>query len=356
MKLIKRKDSPRAPYYARFQVRGRAYLWSTKTEEISLARKRAQVYMDAVKADAFHLISGMKARNGSITFKTLIEDYRTFPSPTAPTRRSNITGMRRLLSEFGFTEETSIDRLGAELALNWQKKGRAQNIPVTTINTVLRQARSLFSKVSMLLYKTKPSPDRVRELFSIPPLRETERRPELPALEADALVRRDIVAHPKLYRAYALAKWAGLRAGEIKAARKDWIEGNTIFVGGREFTAKSKRWRAVALAPEVVAILMGGEGESIVGEARKLVVDRTLIAFLQERGMPFRKPLHSLRRQFGSDIYNNQSPNAARIALGHADLSTTERFYARSSEANIAAPVAFTPLPAPPPPSPAPAA
>jgi integrase len=357
MKLIKRKDSPSAPYYARFQIRGRAYLWSTKTNEINLARKRAHVYHEAILSEAFHVVSGMKARNGSISFQCLMDDYRTFPEPADVSRAQNISALRRIVIESGLNLDTGIDRVGADLALNWQRKGKAQGVAVATINSILRSARSLFSKRSMLLYKTKPSPERVREFFSVPALREAEQRPQLPTEAADALVRADIVAYPEMYRAYALAKWGGLRSAEIIAARKDWIEGNTINVGGRptEFVTKSKRWRPVALAPEVVAILLGGEGEYIVGANRTAVVEDHLIAFLLARGMPAVKPLHSLRRQFGSDIYNNQSPNAARIALGHRDLTTTEKFYARTSKANIAAPVAFTPPPVPPPP-PAPVA
>lgn len=337
MKLFKRSPDRTAPYYARFQVRGKAYLWSTKTEDMALARKRAKEYHDAIVSESFHLVDGMKSRSGATTFDELMADYATFPSPEDHTRTINRSALVQVLKASGLNGADTIDRIGADLAINWQKYGRRSNVPVATINSVLRRARSLFSKGAMILYGAdRPSADRVRDLFTVPALREPERRPELPSPEADRKAHETLPATPDLWRAFLLARYGGLRAGEIMAARKDWIEGGVIYVGGREFVAKSRRWRPVALPPFVVDVLMASPVDYLVGEHPQQAVGRDLPAALQACGFPARKPTHSLRRLFGSTVYTQQGPRQARDALGHSTQAVTDKHYARSMDAPLA--------------------
>jgi len=173
----------------------------------------------------------------------------------------------------------------------------------------------------------------VKALFSIPMLKEPERRPELPGAEALAKVADGLKDMPDYYRAYALGRFGGLRAGEIKAARRDWLENNLLYVGGKDFTAKSKRWRVVELPAEVVALLHQSDDlVYLVGSRRAKVVDRELPKALQKMGFP-RKPIQSLRRLFGSLVFNEQGARQAKAALGHLNIATTEKYYLRSFDA-----------------------
>lgn len=342
MNLFKRNpENPSAPYYARFQVRGRPYLWSTKTSELFLAKKRAKDYRDAVIAGAYQLADAMKARGIGPTFGELIRHYANHPAPSARTRRDNIAALRRVLAAAGMTDNTPISQLGPQMGLDWQAKAVADGHPPATVNTVLRSARSLFSRHALLRYPASCKPDngRVRDLFMAPMLREPEKRPEIPSNEAVAAATADLPNHPDAYRAYLLARYAGLRAGEIKAAKKSWIENGVLYVGGREFVAKSRKWRPVALPEPVAAILLAAPTESLVGEFPKQTVNRVLPALLKGYGFPADKPLHSLRRLFGSIVYTEQGPRQARDALGHSTQAVTDRHYARSLDAP--APVAF---------------
>lgn len=344
MKLFKRLDSPEAPWYCHFQVRGRRYLWSTKTADAFLARKRARNYREAAIAENFGLVDGMKARGGAITFQKLIDAYLELPAPEAKTKAVNVSGLKRLLKANGMSVATTIDRLGVEMALKWQQVAKAEQVPVATINGILRRARSLFSRNCMLLYRVKPSEESVKGFFSVPALRAGERRIELPTAAADATAHAGLVGDPEkagMLRAYLMAKYAGMRAGEIKAARKDWIEGTTIYIGGREFTAKSKRWRPVALPEAVVPILLAGDGDYIVGDSRQHLVEHELPAYLRGCGFPKAKPLHSLRRQFGSAVFKAEGSLAARDALGHSSVAVGEAAYFKT--ANMAAPIAYAP-------------
>lgn len=338
MKLYKRREHRDAPYYCRFQCRNKEYEWSTKTNDLSLAGKRAKEYKNAIVAKQYHVAGAMMSRSGAATFGQLMDDYKTHPSPGESTKRLNVHRMKAVLLACRMGPESTIDRLGAEMAVAWQKAGVAAGKPPTTINAGLRAARSLFSKRAMILYSMahKPDPALVRDFFSVPMLRENENRFELPTAAADQLAHEKLPEEPALYRAFLLARYGGLRAGEIIAARKDWIEGTTIFVGGREFAAKSRRWRPVALPSSIIDTLLAGPGESIVGDDAFRLVERVLPGRLRDLGFPAKKPIHSLRRYAGSIVATTQSIRAAKDLLGHSSVAVTEKHYARSLDAPVA--------------------
>lgn len=336
-------DDKLAPWYVRFEVRGKPYQWSTKTNSVTLANKRGEAYRQAIVSGAYHLSDGMKARSGVATFDKIMADYLTFPAPAERTRRSNCSGLRAVLAASCLNVSDTIDKMCAGLAVNWQKHGRKTGMPVATINSTLRRARSMFSRRAILLYEAdnKPSADRVRDLFTVPALPEPEHRPELPAPDADAKAHIHLPAAPGLWRAFLLARYAGLRSREIINARKDWIEvqgdgSGILYVGGREFVAKSRKWRPVALQPVVVRDLLAGAGELLVGDHAQEAVSRRLPAALKALGFPAKKPLHSLRRLFGSIVYTTQGPRQARDALGHSTQAVTDKHYARSMDVPLA--------------------
>jgi integrase len=347
-RLLKRSESPGSPYYARFKVRKKAYLWSTKTNELHLARKRAKAYRDAIVAEQFGLADRMKATNGVATFGQLITAYLKLPTPAKRTRGMNVGAMRAIMGANGLTDSDTVDRMDAQCVARFQQRSLAATAnkasATVTCNSRVRCARSLFSKRALACYDPALNlPDEaVRSFFKVPFLREAESRPELPSAQADAKAHQELPGSPEHYRAFLLARYAGLRAGEIKAARRDWLDGRRLCIGGKaeEFSTKSRKWRVVELPENVAELLkLSDDPVFLVGPNRVTVVDRQLPDMLRELGMPKAKPLHSLRRLFGSIVYNTQSPRLDRDALGHRDLSTTEAAYCRSVD--IAAPVAF---------------
>jgi integrase len=346
MKPFKRSDTPGAFLYVRFEVKRKAYLWCTKTDNVALAKKRAAEYRAAVISEAFHLIDGMKSRSGAATFQQVIDDYKTFPAPEDKTRNMNCTALVQVLKAAGLKPSDTIDNTGAAMAIAWQKHGRKVDMPVATINRVLRAARSLFSKRAMMLYApgNKPHADRVRDLFTVPALREPETRPELPTPEADAAAHKGLQDRPECFRAYLLAKFGGLRSGEAAAAKKSWLEvkedgSGVLYVGGREFVAKSRKWRPVALAPEVVTALMASPVDSLVGQFPAKTLWR-MPTILRTYGFPAKKTYHSLRRLAGSIVYTTQGPRQARDFCGHSNQAVTDKHYARSMDVPVAIPYA----------------
>ena len=53
-----------------------------------------------------------------------------------------------------------------------------------------------------------------------------------------------------------------------------------------------------------------------------------LINWLREKGIDAQKPIHELRKEFGSSIVNEHGIDAASRALRHTDIAITARHYA----------------------------
>ena len=134
--------------------------------------------------------------------------------------------------------------------------------------------------------------------------------------------------HPWHYRAYLLARYGGCRAGEILHARRDWIDGNRLTIGDSLYTPKSGKRRTVTLPEQAVAVLLAGDDLYLAGPRRKEIVAWELNAMLKKAGFTDPKPLHSLRRLFGSLLFSHQSPAIAQAALGHSSLTVTQDHYA----------------------------
>jgi len=178
---------------------------------------------------------------------------------------------------------------------------------------------------------------------------------KLPNAPPQAVVQRAIDAAEGWLRvAVALAAWAGLRSGEVRAleVRDVDLPGRRLFVR-RAFSAdevttpKGRDERFVPLAPVLVAIL----GEAIAGKpptARVVIAGRgqppaanTLSGAwtdLQVRlGIEPRWHFHSLRHFFATTLLTGgANVEAVRRLLGHKDLAPTTR-YVHATEGDLVA-------------------
>lgn len=335
--LIKRAEGAMAPWYFRFECKGKAYCWSTKTDDKPLAKKRAKNYREQVMAGNFKLVDQMKSRQGGVTYKEVLAEYANHVRPSGTARKNNATAMLKILAASGLTDTAIIaDTCSPLLALKWQKHGLAAEIPATTINARLRQARSIFAKKTMIHYTLEMPKEAIRLFFEAPFLPEASIRPELPLPEADAKAHAELPALPEVWRAFLLARYGGLRSGEAIAANKNWIDAaGILWIGGipNGFITKSRKYRPVALPAQVIEILKAAPGDSLVGAHPKEVVKSTLIAKLHDCGFPAKKPMHALRRLWGSIVYTEQGPRQARDGLGHSTQAVTDKHYARSLDA-----------------------
>jgi integrase len=351
MKPFKRvpESDPRhkdANYYVQFQVAGKAYLFCTKiSDNAVVAVKRGKAYRDAIVAKAYGLADGMKQGGGAPLIEDLIAAYLALPAPPEPTRKANANALLAVLKVSGLNGKDRVARIDRSVIANYQthcmKQRPGDMSAVVTTNSICRKARSVFSKRALNYYHGTANqvPDEVaRAIFSVPLLRETTGDIELPSDEAQAKAAAELTGAYR--RVWILARFAGLRAGEIREARRSWLDGNilTVAPNPNEYAAKGKRSRKIALPQEAVDELLASDDMTyLVGPNRCQIVRREMPAMLIKLGFPKKSPLHSLRRLFGSVVYTTQGGRQAKDALGHSSLATTEKFYAKSMAA--AAPV-----------------
>ena len=345
----KRSHKPGSTYYVRFMVKRRSFKWNTKTDDMSLARMRGKEYRATILSGAYHLADLMKQGRGAATFGELIAAYLALPAPAANTRKKNVASLRVVMAAAGLHEFDRLDRLDPQVVVKYQSacvtKRPGNSSAVISCNGRVRGARSLFSKRCLASYSINVPESAARSFFKIPLLKESEPRRELPSPAAVTKALEALKDRPEFYRVYLLAALAGLRSGEIKEARRDWLETverqvngkaeqvTLLHVGGKEFHAKGRRWRSIALAPRVVELLTQSDDPVyLVGPNRHETVNHLMAPLLRSAGFP-PKPLQSLRRLAGSRIYTDYGPRQARDFLGHADQRTSDTHYLRSLDA-----------------------
>jgi integrase len=347
-------------YYARFQARGKRYLWCTRTTDKRLAETRAKVYREKAIAGQFHLTDLMKSANKMPSFAEVFNEYKGLPVRcNKSTRNKNIASFKIILAAVDMSETDGVMKLSKDTALAWQRYclkpasngavDASQHASIATCNSRLRQARSLFSKRAMQFYTLKMPKERIADFMSVPLFKENEHKRALPTPQMLEAAEALLPGHKAEWCAYLLAKQAGLRAGEIEKAERSWLADNMIHVGGVTGAAETKsgKFRSVPIGETVATILRESfpDHPFLCGDFPGQVVRRKLPALLRECGFRMSDPTHSLRRWFGSWVYENYGASAARELLGHSSETVTMRHYARRLTLPPAVP--FAPAAAP---------
>jgi integrase len=219
-----------------------------------------------------------------------------------------------------------------------------------TSNSYLRCARCLFSAkivpfVSEKLELPDPLPFAGLKIER-PRAPKYQGRVDVPVLITAA---RNELRHsdPDAYICLLLAIGAGLRKGEIDSLR--WPQINfgrqTLRVEISEHadlkTDESADEIEIddALVAELRIHMKGGSGPFVVGSPRRAKINlagqyyrcqptfERLYAWLRKKGITDKKPLHVLRKEFGSIINQRYGLYAASAALRHRNISTTAGHY-----------------------------
>ncbi len=156
--------------------------------------------------------------------------------------------------------------------------------------------------------------------------------------------------HPEAYKAFLLALGAGLRAGEIDNLQWQHINAtaNTVRVmTTATFETKTKSSeREVFVDPGLIAELeqfRDGATSLYVMESKKeakpdaaVASYRAEVAFdflkkwLRAHGITAQKPIHTLRKEFGSLVCESSDIFTASRQLGHASVGMTATYYAEN--------------------------
>jgi len=217
------------------------------------------------------------------------------------------------------------------------------------VNSFIRSARSLFSRKATKFVQNLKLPDplpfagvEMEKAGSMRYKSEIDLRSLFKAARRELSEKR-----PEQYKIFLLAIGAGLRRAEIDCLMKSQIDwkNSTIWIGRTKYFApKTEDSEGTvdvdsALLIELRRHLRDDSGEFVIKsahEARPSVVWQyyrcdtefdELTEWLRSKGITDNKPLHALRKEFGSQICSEAGIYAAKESLRHGHISTTAAHY-----------------------------
>ena len=259
----------------------------------------------------------------------------------------------------------SLDQITPDKVQSWKlalvtKAGRDESkarMARNSANTIIRMARSLFAKrvlrfVSEKLVLPSTLPFEGVELYARQSMRYTG---GLDVGDLIARAREQLANDPKRceeWKALLLCLFAGLRRNEADKLRWNSID----FTGGvirietqDDFAPKAETSLGeVPLDAELIAILRGlrarqpkavyilaGDGSKPSAgwnDYRAEATFKRLASWLRSNGVNTRTPLHTLRKEAGSQVCQRDGLFAASRFLRHADIAITAQHYAAQKE------------------------
>jgi integrase len=380
-------------YSYRFEWQGKVITRKTLFADRALAERAAKDHRHALQVGAYDLAHQLRMRKAPVKLPLADIVAAYLSAPPAPrranpkSRTGNVGAFRAVLRAADLDMESAgADALKPEVVWNYkamvEKKAAAETEDrrqqmFRSANSVLRQARSLFSK-DMLEYYSRQArlelPD-LNKFLGAPGFKgvaKLEYDPPPDAIVAKTfselerligagdLFQESNLDGRNMYVACWLALGFGLRASEISKARRNWfvtLDGATWCAGSE--LAKNKKFPRVRvqlgawqkLAPHIEHlkgddfVLLGSETE------RKETVFRRISEWMRGLGWNTQHHVHELRAWAGCQIAE-KSPRGlldAQTFLRHAQYTTTEKFYGhhmkrRLNEVKLELPAPSAPL------------
>ena len=163
------------------------------------------------------------------------------------------------------------------------------------------------------------------------------------------------VDRPEQYKIFLLASMAGLRRNEIDKlpwSAFRWNEGLIRIEATEFFRPKSHESAGdVIVDPGLIEIFRGyhaqRKGDFVIESEHAPDNDKSfehnrchsafveLLAWLRSKGVVSRTPLHTLRKEFGSQINLRYGLFAASSMLRHADIAVTAAHYVENKQRSV---------------------
>jgi len=220
-----------------------------------------------------------------------------------------------------------------------------------SVNSFMRQARSLFSpKIVRHLAIELPTPLPFTGI-AFEPRQSLKYRSTFDVLQLIKEARSDLAqSDTELFKIFLLAVMVGLRRREIDLLEWQafrWDSGVIRIEPTRHFHPKSEDSIGdVAIDPELMEIFRGyrarAKSEFVIESScepkanvlyhyyRCREAFKSLAKWLRKHGIKADKPLHTLRKEYGSQINAVHGIHAASRALRHADIRVTNEYYTDS--------------------------
>ncbi len=228
------------------------------------------------------------------------------------------------------------------------KSPSAQKAARISINSNLRQARALFSKERLAFVQLPPGFESPFGHVQLEPGQSMRYRTSFDVSKLIAQAKDELAqAEPEAFKIFLLALMAGLRRGEID--KLQWTafswQNLKLHVEITEHLALKSQDSigAIDLDPEMIKVFQQFHaqrtGTFVIESPRSSRVGtnylsyrcaphfKRLSAWLRAHGVASSKPMHALRKEFGSQICDRHGIYSASRALRHADVSVTAMHY-----------------------------
>jgi integrase len=368
-------------YAIKIQIRGRRESFNLGTPNKAAAAARAREIYCYLSANGWEATAAKFKPKSPVVLKTgatvgqFLEELGRKADLKPKTFESYCVAFRRIISD-AFKVEGGTERFDyrtggrdrwiekvhaiplAEVTpgriAEWKRAflARAGSSPIkqrtarTSVNSYLRQAKSLFARRLLKHIEGR------LELPSVLPFEGVnfEKRQSMryrSSFNVEALIARAQAelagAWPEQFKIFLLATFAGLRRGEI-----DLLEWSSFRWEGGLIRIEATKWfhpksedslGDVELDPEVLELFRGyharAKGNFVIESRlpprpgatfehyRAQAHFEKLIQWLRANGVRSKTPLHSLRKEFGSQVCDREGIYAASRALRHANIAVT---------------------------------
>lgn len=342
----------RSSYYVRFKFRGQAVFESLKTSNKKQAQQAAQNIFDTAH-DRYY--AGY--RDGRTTTLAQIEAaYLAAPIGVSDeAKRANLNYILRMAApdlphDQALAMPVSVLNDGSVQVYQQSQLDRSRR--PKSINSDLRQGRSVFSKRARAHYKALKiaMPITLRDFLDAPMLPDHDEGGYEPIdrgtiVRMDAAIGRLKAEDFEMWKIISLIRRIGMRSKEILNAKGSWLEarGEHTVINLRnrrgrtdqpDFKTKNKLEGLIILDQEMIeAFAEVRPDEYLIAQGEKPTTRTNLIYRKANKWMrkfvPDRsKCLYELRKEAGSVVAEEHGLDAARQLLRHKDRSTTEKYYA----------------------------
>jgi integrase len=218
-----------------------------------------------------------------------------------------------------------------------------------SVNSFLSRAKSLFSAEAIKHLESIKLPSPLPfDGISFEPRQSMKYRSSFDVTKLIEKARAELsVEEPEQFKIFLLATMAGLRRNEIDKLEWSafrWDEGVVRIEATRWFHPKSEDSIGdIEVDPELMELFRGyrakATGSFVIESKNNPRPDATydhyrcqylferLSEWLRKKGVKSKTPLHTLRKEFGSQICSREGIYAASRALRHADIAITSKHY-----------------------------
>jgi len=320
-----KKDGRRvqsANWCVRFQHKGKRTCRSLGTADYRLAGQRAKQLVAAVRHKGWASALELPTSHGSLFLEEFLEQFQRSAVSRGLRPRSINAASENLCR---IARDLGVKRLADLTPQALQRWVHGWEFKPVSLRAALKNAAAVFSKPSLqsLGMADLPNPfamlirPRVdREPFAAPP------RAWIQDLMRQGI--EELSDEPRL--AFLLALGCGLRWGEIVSLNWEDVQPSGVRVSAAN--AKGRRGRAIPIGKTVRGVLQTARGQGRVIGGKPEEVHNTLCVWLRAQGIKDAKPVHYLRKCFGSLAVADHGIFIGSKLLGHASIGITASTYA----------------------------